>query len=728
MMGQRVRNSLVGATAAMLALGACSGGMGGGSASPAGGGGTSGTGPGVGAAGSGAGAAGSGAAGAGSGAAGAAAGTAGGGGTGTTAPEDLLPPQVHAAKVKNLLLGLPLTDSEFRTLKADPAALKGMIPGWIEQPEWRGRMMTFFKQAFQQTQTDINDYDEQLGRTTNPWNGIDKIKFVRSAEESFARTVLALIDEGAPFTEVLTTGRFMLNPPLMSSYAYMDTVPLTDDAPPKPIAAANWLLQKYPTITFTRTTNPDPATNAPRPIPFEDSINPASPNFMVWYEPKPYAGTNSTCKEPDVATKNQALRYAADWMYGGRPGCGSSNSQFSDADWAAWRMVTVRKPKNAAEERTIFWNLPAMRQPQANELIVNTPRVGFMTTPAFFANWPTNVSNAYRVTTNQSLIVGLGRSFDDRGTTVQLSESSVDNMHIQPNTPCYGCHLTLDPMRDFFRQSYSLSYFQQLDKVMPPPAVATFTVDGSAPVMGNGIAALASAMAKHPRFAEAWTQKLCQFANSSSCSDDDPVFKAVAGRFVTGKFNFKALIADLFSSPLVTFASATKTSNDNGVVISIARREGLCAAIENRFKLVDPCNLRGENTAKVGVRTTATNLAGAVPGGGYTRGDESPLFPHSPNMFFHGATENLCTLLAGQLVNAGTTSRYTSAKKDEAVADFVSTVMGLPASDSRAPIMAGILNDHYNAAAAKPGVLAADALKSTFILACASPLGISLGL
>src|SRR4029434_2347425 len=115
-------------------------------------------------------------------------------------------------------------------------------------------------------------------------------------------------------------------------------------------------------------------------------------------------------------------------------------------------MVTIRRP-NAGEERTIFWDLPRLRDPKS-DLVVNTPRVGFMTTLAFFANWPTNTSNSYRVTTNQTLIVALGKSFDDRRTTVHANETSSENMHVKPDTPSFGCHSTLDPMRDFFRQSF----------------------------------------------------------------------------------------------------------------------------------------------------------------------------------------------------------------------------------------------------------------------------------
>src|SRR3954468_20057597 len=193
-----------------------------------------------------------------------------GGTPGTKTPEPGVPgaflplaPQVYGQKVKNLLTGLPLDDMELAQLTAHPNKLPALIDAWMALPQWRERMIDFFKQSFQQTQTDINDYDEQLGRTTNPWNNQDKIKFVRSAEESFARTAFELVSTKRPFTEVLTTDRVMLNPPLMSAYAGIDAMPQNDMD--KPVPQANWLRQKYPGLVFTRTLNLDPVTGMPVP-------------------------------------------------------------------------------------------------------------------------------------------------------------------------------------------------------------------------------------------------------------------------------------------------------------------------------------------------------------------------------------------------------------------------------------------------------------------------------
>ncbi|HXU81514.1 MAG TPA: hypothetical protein VN914_08955 [Polyangia bacterium] len=633
-----------------------------------------------------------------------------------------LPPQVYGQKVKNLLTGLALDDAELARLTAHPNELPALIDAWMALPQWRERMIDFFKQSFQQTQTDINDYDEQLGRTTNPWNNQDKIKFVRSAEESFARTALELVSTKRPFTEVLTTDRLMLNPPLTSAYASIDAMPQNDMD--KPVQQANWLRQKYPNLVFVRTTNLDPLTGMPVPIPLEESINPLSPNFMKWFDPNPYKGMQPRCAEPDMRMGQQAFVAVADFMFGGRPGCGSTRSQFTDADWEAWRMVTIRPPR-AGEERTVFWDLPRLRDPKA-DLVVSTPRIGFLTTLAFFANWPTNISNSYRVTTNQALIVALGRSFDDRNITVQVNETSSDSMHVKPGTACYACHSTLDPMRDFFRQSFSVPYGAQLQPAAVP-ATATFSVDGAPPVTGTGVGAFAQAMAKHPRFAVAWAQKLCQFANASPCVDDDPELVRVAEAFRASNHDFQVLVREMFSSPLVTFAQNTRTAKETGVAIGITRRETLCAALDNRLELGDFCSIRQATPGQRNVVVnTARNLALSIPGAGYARGDESPLLPHDPSMFFSSASENLCDLLASTLVD-GKNGRYQSAQSEQAVKDMVVRVMGLPPSDPRSGEMTTILTDHLNDAL-RAGVGPTLALRSTFTLACESPLAVSLGL
>ena len=75
----------------------------------------------------------------------------------------------------------------------------------------------------------------------------------------------------------------------------------------------------------------------------------------------------------------------------------------------------------------------------------------------------TNDSNQHRVNANQTLIVGLGRTFNPANAFTPTDGATVDEGHATPGTTCYACHKDLDPLRDFFRQSYSYSGMGRLD-------------------------------------------------------------------------------------------------------------------------------------------------------------------------------------------------------------------------------------------------------------------------
>ena len=635
-------------------------------------------------------------------------------GVDTSAPFEALGAEVYGTKIKTVMTGRGLSDDELNALSADPGALKGLVDGWNEDPAFRERLLGFFQQAFQQTQVSAADYDDQFGLKFGNLRADVRAHLERAAEESFARTALALLDEGAPFNEVVRTRRFMLNPPLMALMAYADAV--HQDEAGNPIRRS-WLLTKYPDLTLV---------GEAAAVPLEQLVDPNSPNFFR-FQYTPPAQMKAGCEAPLSVKGFQALVSMAGLLFGRNPlVCGNGEPLFSEADWDAWRMVTVRAPK-AGEERAVFWDLPKLRA--AEELVIDMPRVGFMTTPAFFANWPTNDSNQMRVTMNQALIVALGQSFDDRDSTTPVAESTSDAAHVEPGTACYGCHVQLDPMRDFFRQSFNSYYSPQTEaRKQGIPEVATFQL-GASTVMGRGVDDLATALADHAQFAEAWTQKLCRLANSASCDVGDPEFQRVASAFRDSNYDFKLLVRELFSSPLVTFAAASEGAAE--VVIGIQRRETLCTSLSNRLEVSDVCALHGTQGlrgAQLALARVASNLASAVPGDGYARGAEEPLMPHDPNLFFASGVDNLCARLANQLIDPAQGAAKWSGREPEPAFDaFVSRLMGIASVDGRYDALRGELSDHFSAARGQ-GARPTDALRSSFVLACSSPLTVSLGL
>jgi hypothetical protein len=404
---------------------------------------------------------------------------------------------------------------------------------------------------------------------------------------------------------------------------------------------------------------------------------------------------------------------------------------FTDADFSDWHLVTTRAPK-ANENTTKFYDVAALRG--AKELVLNVPRVGFMTTPAFFANWSTNTSNLYRVTMNQALIVALNQSFDGSGSTIPVSEAGLDQEHAGPGSPCYGCHQTLDPMRELFTQSFTLFYHEQTDATKIATS-GVFTFSGVSHV-ANGVGELATALATHPRFAEAWTQKLCFFADSAGCYAGDAEFARIVDVFKTSNFNFKTLVRELFSSPLVTGAAHTATFDQRGAPVSVARRDHLCSTLEQRLGISDPCGISGL-PGLTGAQNAIAVLVRGLPSDGYTRGAETPVLPTDSSLFFRSGTENICRRLADQMVDVAAAptatppraaSRYQSTAPDAAIADLVQNLMGLPEGDGRGAQARQILTEHYQEALKVTGIKPKDALKSTFVLACTAPSTISVGL
>jgi hypothetical protein len=231
----------------------------------------------------------------------------------------------------------------------------------------------------------------------------------------------------------------------------------------------------------------------------------------------------------------------------------------------------------------------------------------------------------------------------------------------------------------------------------------------------------ATALVQHPLYRVAWAQKLCYYANSSGCSEDDPEFMRVVQAFSESGFDFHTLVLELFSSPLVTGQATTKSRTDVGETVSIARQDHFCAALTNRLKLI--------TNLCVGIpdKTTATAVANNIPLDGYLRGADAPALSTAQTPFYRGATESLCSYAASLTVDKMPMSRYSSAKKDAAITDFVENIMGITAADPNNAAVTQLLQDHY-AAAITEGAMPTDALKSTFVTACLSPTSVAVGL
>lgn len=627
-------------------------------------------------------------------------------------------PYATLRKLKNVLTGLPPTDAELNA-SADPEALRGLIDGWMQTPEFEQKMMLFFANSFQQSSLSQLDFEFQLrkrpGALDLPYGtfGDDAFpKLFQNMKESFARTCLQLIAEGRPFNEVLTTQRFMMTTALQSLYLQIEM--------PYDIHTMTFkVVQGFDTV---------------RPSSMQSEID-----SLTFHYAKPstvtrkrnFGDQTANCKDktsefPGNTNLFQVLlgvvpRDAPCMEHAIKP-------YFSAADLSDWHMVTISDQGTPLRS----YDLPAIRASGAH-LSSKLPRVSFFTTPAFLAVWNTNDSNQHRVTTNQALLAALGQGYTSAQQFFPTPPSSegLDGAHAVDGSACYGCHKSLDPMRQFFGNAFDFN-----DKLNTKSssgggsfAFGNVVADGSSLVdFGRFIGMVTDGQVDATpvnRFALALTQKLCFFANSSRCEETDPEMRRIALAFQDADYDFKLLVRELFSSPLVTASQATLTFDKDGVRVSILRRDQLCQALSNRLGKPDLCDIALPTPTNA---TSAINrLAGSIPADAFSRGAEYPVTPSDPNLFYRAASELVCEAVANQVVDAAKDSVYSSADGQKAIADMVVRVMGVTTSDANYARVLEILQQHYDTVRATK-VSATQAMRSTFSAACQSPTALALGI
>lgn len=680
--------------------------------------------------------------------------------SGIAPPPPFAPTTAAAAvsKVKTVLTGLPPTEAEVSLVAADPAAIRGLVAGWIQTPQYQQKMLEFFEVAFQQNQSAVADFASQIADATQfAGPGSFNTLMLANYHEMFARTALELVAEGRPFTETYTTTRFMLTPALAASMAILDSQHYSDDS----VYDVDENFQRYPGINVTFDSN--------GPVPSSELSDPTSPNYMHFFSSSVSPGSANPCLKSPV-TYTPVRTYARDFddtlfimMMGSgfRPSePGTNHDPFTDAgviyadggnlppgacddlidtstlavsDFSHWRMVTIRKP-GAGEVPTPYWDSDTLRS--GTELLFNIERVGFFTTPSFLASWNTNTSNQARVTINQTLIVALNQAFDGTDGTQPLSTAAVDEAHLLPG--CINCHRQLDPMRQFFRHDYTIPFHEQIDAGglhetdagAGNPNIPPQFVWGGVAQQGSSIADLARLLTQQSNVAAAWAQKLCQWGNSATCDASDPEFQRIVGVFQSSHFDWSSLVIELFSSPIVTYLEDTQTADTVGETFPIARQGHLCALLSNRLGIADICGLSPATSVPYNLRV-ATTVATAYPSDQFSRGQVSPsvfVLANDPNLFTRTGLENLCLSIATSVVDAPG-SKYSSHQSQVAISDFVYNLMGL--TGDRATPMLQLLTDHYNEALTEKGdagvVTPTVALRSTFTLACLSPYVVGLG-
>jgi hypothetical protein len=657
-------------------------------------------------------------------------------------------PSVYVAKVKNLLVGLPPTDQEVMTVESDPTQLGALVDTWMGstalcapsknpadtcQALYQKKMLRFFELAFQQTQVVAQDFENMLepGQLQLDGNPATQALMVQNQQEVFARTMLSIADAGQPFTQAMTTQSYMMTTAMKAFYALTDSWQLNNDVQGISDSFAASMKQSYPNVNLKVTA---------KPVLLSDTLNPASPNFMVWSDPTLTGGCDPLVYTPRSNLVFNILngQYVKD-----NNGCttGKGQGQFTAADFSDWTMTTISQPQNG-QATTNFYDLVTLRDTTKTQMVLNRPYVSYFTTPAFFANWQTNVSNQMRVTMNQTLIVATGTPISANDPTVPavMPPPGLDQGHAT-DPACVGCHQHLDPTRSVLSSTFSFYYGQQVNLPAadnpdggPPwsqePGIFVFEGVNASP---KTVYDLGATLVMHPLLAPGWVQKLCYYFDSEQCDPTDPAFTALVTSF-QANYSWNDLVKAVVTSPITTHTTTTLTATTNGEPVAVARRDHLCAALNARLGFSDICNL--DATKVAALPNSAEAIVPGLPSDGYGRGAAAPVLPNDPTLFYRAALENFCEAIAVVVVDnqsppAGVTTWSSSACSDtscQPITDFVNVVAGIPPSDPRAMPLYQALLSNFDQSKAQAGMTATDALQSTFTAACMAPSALAIGL
>lgn len=599
-------------------------------------------------------------------------------------PDELVPPHVYVRRVKSILTGLAPTAEEMTAVQEDPDALRGLVTNWIETDEYRAKRRTFFTETFQQN----NWIDLDLNELIENFEVDVPLRY--SLTEVIARTAEYIIDEGKPFNEIASTDTWVMNTQVMGFLVSADTTSNNQ--------IANEVSIYHNPVTVNGT---DLDANTPL------SVQIANKHL---YSPVDF---DAHCSDPYPVDSQPKLTTALlSPSQGYVVFCNRRRFRLPTFlgtalnDWRPVRMV------QRTEGGPAFQMYDSVGLAAAEELPLWVPRAGFFSSPTFLARWRTNADNSFRVTTNQSLIVGLGIAFEETDVSTPLGDDGLAADHAAPDTACYSCHKNLDPMRNYFARVFHPDRQQTImPSMIPEDSQPSFSFQGHSGE-GETLADFGRHIGEHPAFASAWVQKLCAYANSGPCPISDPEFQRIVTAFADD-FDYQAMIVDLFSSPLVTGSDCNGGLGSPGIVASVSRKAHLCTHVTNRLGiegLEDACN----------VTNSATALSSSFPADSWNRGADAASQPTEPSLFLAASGAEWCSGLATRVVNSNN-SPFDSGDIEASVDAIVTRVMAVPTSDPRFAPLQALLNEHV-AESAAAGANPAQQLRSAFQLACESPL------
>ena len=595
--------------------------------------------------------------------------------------EENTPATVESAlrKVKTLIHGGYITQEEIDQANAN--GIEYVIETWTQSEAFEDKILGFFKVALQQ-KFETNSRN-QFGRLQSKRN--KRLTLFKVLEEVIPRTALHMIQNDYDFSEIATTNNWMMSTEALVALAFPDQ-------------SENQKAQRH----FV-SGNSEDVPNALR----------QKIRQRKWYVP----GLEGTCdlRQSDIFSMFLGLLP--------RQRCESLNRNFSfnetlltDEDASDWRLVEVITNRGASDEDlTPFYDVRTLRN--VTSITTRIPRWGFYTSSAFLNQWPTNVDNEFRVTVNQALITGLHSQFRATDPTPSQNTEAVSEEHASAGEDCNGCHRLLDPMRVYFAQGYNADYKLPTDEdgqeaLFNRAPRASFSYRGFTN-NGGRVSRLGQNIANHPLFATAWVQKVCLFANSSPCDEEDETFIAIRDRFVDQGYRFLPMLIEVLSSTLVSGTII----NDQGStpIISITRRDHLCGLLSQRL-----------NDPQICKRQRVQSILGLIPSDSYVRGAADFTQPALSSAFSFAAAQGTCESIATNAVTANSELLPVN-DAESSINRMVTQLMSIPESNERYRRTIDAFTQHYQEMR-DSGVNPTNSLRSVFVIACLSPDVMGVGL
>ena len=596
---------------------------------------------------------------------------------GSAATFEPQPLESAVAKAKALLHGGSLTDADLATARSGPDGLRTLVDGWVRDDAFEVAAKDLFAVALRtQLQGSVLDILDGSQRFLSG-------KLDAAIAASPAETAWGVVARNEPLPNLATTRKFVVSTAELVILAWFET-----------LAAERQLSH---TVVLSGATPPSDAQAAAD---------------RSWTFAPPSGRTcviNTTPSGGGYRVSSTALLP----MLFGRIPCRDANSYNLAApvirpeDYTDFRTVQL-VPGQAV---TPFYDLAALRSAQT--IGVRVPRVGFFSTLAFRINWRTNVDNDFRVTTHQALIGALGAGLAAGDATEATSDAGLDAAHTSASTDCYACHRLIDPMRLYFSTAMTTAQFPRESGPSLQPSFAFLGVQSEA----EGLDGFAETLAEHPRFATAWTQHVCAWANGTACDEGDPEFQRIATVFRERGYQFRTLVAEVMSSPLTTGLAPTQQDEERPFGVAIARQQTFCHLLEQRLA-TDVCASSGVKAA-----------LGLIPADSFIRGAAAPLITVDPNLFQFAAAEAFCRNVAtlNAIVSTSSSALFPADDSALTLSRIVEKLMGLPPSHPRHRAAVAALFGHY-AAARDAGATALTALQSAFVMGCVSPDVLGVGL